>query len=471
MSRKTKTQANIERYVESETKSELEETRRATLEKSKFSRRCADYLFGRGAELYWTLTRLIGLKHWHDGSPATRFARRRKALRRYLATESPLGRAPAGGAPARRLLVDMSQNLDLHPMTGIQRVVWEICKTALKRGGVPVIVHDGALFGYPGDLSKLAEIEVGEGDVLLVPGAWWAYPESLSNVMETVSARGGSNVVLQHDMIPFLHRDLCNHDARKIVDWFDRIVLRCDAVMCATKSVAHEFVDFVASRKLPFKQSLRLGWQAHGCDFPVPDRAAPMSARVRAVCEDDRPFFLSVSTLEPRKGYSVALDAMERLWREGVDLRYVIVGRHGWNANALARRIVSHAEFGRRLFWLKDASDAELRDLYEHARGLIFPSVAEGFGLALIEAAHYGLPIIASDIPVFREIGGDAISYFDVADCEMLCERARECLAAAKTPPSIPFMTWRESTEGLLDIIETGSYQFGELRELIAARG
>jgi alpha-1,2-rhamnosyltransferase len=137
----------------------------------------------------------------------------------------------------------------------------------------------------------------------------------------------------------------------------------------------------------------------------------------------------------------------------------------------LARRIVSHAEFGRRLFWLKDASDAELRDLYEHARALIFPSVAEGFGLALIEAAHYGLPIIASDIPVFREIGGDAISYFDVADSEMLSGRTRECLAAAKTRPSIPFMTWRESTEGLLDIIETSAYQFGELRELIAARG
>ena len=175
MSKKIKTQANIDRYVESETNSELEETRRATLERFKFSRRCGDYLFGKSAELYWTLTRLIGLKHWHDGSPATRFARRGKALRRYLAG-SPSGRAPARAAPARRLLIDMSQNLDRHPVTGIQRVVWEICKTALKRGGVPVIVHDGGLFGYVGDLSKLTEIEVGEEDVLLVPGAWWAYP-------------------------------------------------------------------------------------------------------------------------------------------------------------------------------------------------------------------------------------------------------------------------------------------------------
>jgi alpha-1,2-rhamnosyltransferase len=471
LSKKTKAQANIERYVDAEKKNQLEEARRAMIEKPEFSRRCADYLSAKGAELYWTLTRLVGLGHWHNESPAMRLARRGKALRRYLEAEAPLGRAPDRDAHAPKLLVDVTQNLDGHLVTGIQRVVWEICKTALRRGGIPVIVQDNRLFGYAGNSSKLIEIETGAGDVLLVPAAWWAYPEALGSVMERNSARGGQNIVLQHDMIPFLHRDLCNFDARKIVDWFDRIILRADAVMCATKSVAHEFIDYVASRKLPFNQNLRLGWQPHGCDFPVPSGDAPMSARIRAICRDERPFFLSVSTLEPRKGYSVALDAMERLWREGVDVRYVIVGRHGWNANGLARRIVSHAEFGRRLFWLRDASDAELRDLYEHARGLIFPSVAEGFGLALIEAAHYGLPIIASDIPVFREIGGDAISYFDVADSEMLSERARECLAAPKTPPSIPFMTWRQSTEGLLDIIETGGYQFGELRELIAARG
>lgn len=471
MSEKTKAQANIERYVNAEKKSELEEARRAIVEKPKFSRRCADYLFGKGAELYWTLTRLIGLGHWHDESPATRLARRGKALRRYLEAESASCRAPERDAPPRKLLVDVTQNLDRHLVTGIQRVVWEICKTALKRGGVLVVVHEHSLFGYLGDSSSLTEIEIGEGDVFLVPGAWWAYPESLRNVMDTVSARGGANVILQHDMIPFLHRELCNQDARKIVDWFDRVILRGDAVMCATKSVAHEFIDYVASRKLPFKQNLRLGWQPHGCDFPVPDSDAPMSARIHAICADERPFFLSVSTLEPRKGYSVALDAVERLWREGVNVRYAIIGQHGWNANGIARRIVSHVEFGRRLFWLKDASDAELRDLYEHARGLIFPSIAEGFGLALIEAAHYGLPIIASDIPVFREVGGDAISYFDVADSEMLELRIREALIGPKIAPSIPFLTWRESTEGLLDIIETGAYQFGELRDAIAARG
>ncbi len=466
MSENTRARANIDRYIASEIASEVEETRRLAQAKAGWSRRCADYLSARGAELYWTVTRLLGLGQLHDGLPARRFAKRSQALREFLAAESP--RAPT--APARRLLIDMSQNLDRHSMTGIQRVVWEISRTALRHGGVPVIVYEDRLFGCVGDLSKVAEIEIAEGDVLIVAGAWWAYPEALRNVMTTLSARGGSTVVMQHDLIPFLYRDLCNYDADGIVGWFEKIVLNADAVVCFSNSVAREFIDHVASRQSPFKQNLRLGWQAHGCDFSVPN-SAPISARVKKIRDDATPFFLSVSTLEPRKGYSVGLDAMENLWRAGADLRYVIVGRHGWSANALARRIVSHAEFGRRLFWLKDASDAELADLYRSARALIFPSIAEGFGLALIEAAHHGLPIIASDIPVFREIGGDAIRYFDVADSEMLSERARECLAAPKIAPSIPFLTWRELTESLLAMIETGAYQFGELRDAIAARG
>ena len=471
MLEKTKAQADIDRYIDLEAKREVAEARRLELVKPGYFRRCADFLSARSAEFYWTVTRLLGLAHWHDGSAAGRFGKRSQALREYLAAEAPPLRAPASGARARRLLIDMSQNLDRHPMTGIQRVVWEISRTALRRGGVPVIVYENRLFGCAGDLSNFAEIEIAEGDALLVSGAWWAYPEALQNVMAKVSARGGSNIVLQHDLIPFLHRKLCNCDADGIVDWFDKIVLNSDAVVCVSKSVAQEFIDLVAARKLPFKQNLRLGWQAHGCDFAGAESGAPMSARVGAICRDASPFFLGVSTLEPRKGYSVALDAMERLWREGVDVRYVIVGKQGWSANALARRILSHAEYGRRLFWLRDASDAELRDLYQHARSLIFASVAEGFGLALIEAAHHGLPIIASDIPVFREVGGEAIRYFDVADSEMLSEQARESLSAPKIAPSIPFLTWRESTESLLAMIETGTYQFGELREAIGGRG
>ena len=109
--------------------------------------------------------------------------------------------------------------------------------------------------------------------------------------------------------------------------------------------------------------------------------------RIVQLCAGGPPFFLSVSTLEPKKGYTVALDAMENLWERGVDARYVIVGRYGWNTHGrLEHRIRSHPEFNKRLFWLGQISAADLRHLYKNAHSLIFASVAEGFGLPLIQA-------------------------------------------------------------------------------------
>ena len=67
-----------------------------------------------------------------------------------------------------------------------------------------------------------------------------------------------------------------------------------------------------------------------------------------------------------------------------------------------------------RFSWLPKASDATLRGLYRSATSLIAASRDEGFGLPIVEAAKHGLPIIARDIPVFREVGCDGADYFSV---------------------------------------------------------
>ena len=82
----------------------------------------------------------------------------------------------------------------------------------------------------------------------------------------------------------------------------------------------------------------------------------------------------------------------------------MMFGRPGWRLDRLARRIRKHPQFGQRLIWFETGSDAELDYAYRHASALIFASRCEGFGLLLVLAMHYGLPVIASDIPVFREI-------------------------------------------------------------------
>ncbi len=168
---------------------------------------------------------------------------------------------------------------------------------------------------------------------------------------------------------------------------------------------------------------------------------------------------MSVGTLEPRKAYPVAIEAFERLWAAGRDIRYVIVGRPGWNTRALQRRLREHREFGRRLLWLDDADDADLQLLYAHARGAVNCSVAEGFGLPLVEAALRGVPVIASDIAVFREVGGDGARYFDLLDSASLAAAIDDVLARPRTAPAIETISWRESALELVRLIRDEAYQ------------
>ena len=161
--------------------------------------------------------------------------------------------------------------------------------------------------------------------------------------------------------------------------------------------------------------------------------------------------FLGVGTIEPRKAWSVALDAMERLWRDE-DAHLVLVGRYGWSSHWLQGRIEHHPEFGKRLHWLNDADDTTLSSLYRDATALVYPSVAEGFGLPLIEARHFGTPVIASDIEIFREIAGDAIDYFRLLDPDDLARQMRRALHAPRKSPDFPLLSWEEATRSMLQL-------------------
>jgi alpha-1,2-rhamnosyltransferase len=168
------------------------------------------------------------------------------------------------------------------------------------------------------------------------------------------------------------------------------------------------------------------------------------------------PVYLTVGTIEPRKNHELILDAFDRLWAGRAPARLVIFGRLGWRSDALARRIRDHAELGRRLMWFETGSDTELDYAYRHASALIFASCSEGFGLPLVEAMQYGLPVLASDIPVFREIGTDYPTYFPLeaprsldaalGQIETLAEHGKLAPRAAR-----PWLSWSQSARMLLE--------------------
>jgi len=165
-----------------------------------------------------------------------------------------------------------------------------------------------------------------------------------------------------------------------------------------------------------------------------------------------------VGTLEPRKGHAQVLEAFEQLWMTGVNVNLVIVGKQGWLVENLVERLRAHPELNKRFFWLEGISDEYLEKVYATSTCLIAASYGEGFGLPLIEAAQYNLPIIAQDIPVFREVAGEHAYYFDTKSPDALAQEIRAWLTLYNSdqhPKSnkIPWLTWRESARQLCNVV------------------
>ncbi len=133
------------------------------------------------------------------------------------------------------------------------------------------------------------------------------------------------------------------------------------------------------------------------------------------------PYFLCVCTLEPRKNLERTLRAFERLLEANSNLphRLMIVGAYGWKSQDLQS---TFAKLGDRVCWAGYLSDSELSACYKHAEALVFVSLAEGFGLPLLEAMTYGTPVITSNCSSMPEVAGDAGLYCDPLDIDSIAD-------------------------------------------------
>jgi glycosyltransferase involved in cell wall biosynthesis len=116
--------------------------------------------------------------------------------------------------------------------------------------------------------------------------------------------------------------------------------------------------------------------------------------------------FIILGTIEGRKNHLLLLDVWERLVAAHGEAapRLVIIGRRGWACEAVLARLAAGG-FGSRVVEAGSLGDAEIAERLAGACALLFPSFAEGYGLPLVEALDAGVPVIASDLDVFREIG------------------------------------------------------------------
>ena len=352
------------------------------------------------------------------------------------------------------MLVDVSRLAESDARSGIQRVTRAILMALISDPPPgyriePIrAVDDGYVYArrfacqslvLPEDGLTDDPVETGRDDIFLGLDLSIDFVPSLKPWFLSQRRHGMQIVFVVYDLLPLLRPEFLPSNLQPVfLDWFNTVAEVADGMVCISRAVVDELHAWLAKFKPRRLPSISFGFFHLGADLraSLPSKGLSEDALAIIARFRSRPSFLMVGTLEPRKGYRQALAAMEQLWAAGMDTNLVIIGKQGWNMDDLAKRIQEHPENNKRLFWLPGISDEMLEQVYRSAHALLAASEGEGFGLPLIEAAHYGLPIIARDIPVFREVAGEHAYYFRGEDPEDLADALRTWLSLGDAVPA-----------------------------------
>lgn len=388
----------------------------------------------------------------------------------------------------KQLLLDVSQLASTELHTGIQRVsravVLDLLRNPPKGWAVePIRRTDGGNFLYARtftarflgiDLPSRLDVPVDAwaGDIYLDMDHHPGTPSSQS-VVDVWRRRGVSVFHVVYDLLPIRMPQMFPDISAFFRAWLDRVA-QATGALCISRAVAEDLAEWMRTDGPTRPVPLEIGWFHLGADVgnSVPTRGLPGDSGHVLTQLAQRPTFLMVGTIEPRKGYRQTLAAFEALWARGVDVNLVIVGKPGWGVDDLVARLGQHTEASRRLFWPRDVSDEYLERLYAAANCLIAASEGEGFGLPLIEAAQHGLPILARSLPVFREIAGSHAAYFDGLSADDLAGAIATWLAAWRegrhvSSHDMMWLDWHQCTLQLLRGLGIGKQEIAGVPESI----
>ncbi|KAA6232247.1 glycosyltransferase [Chlorobium phaeovibrioides] len=404
-------------------------------------------------------------------------------LSQIIATNLPLP------SSARRLFLDVTATCSHDLKTGIERVTRAMLLALLDKPPIgyrvePVYLSKtGGKWGYrfarrytlglldciEGALDdELVNPENGDILLMLDLSGDMLVQAATTGLFAGYRYQGVAVYSVVYDLLPVLMPEVFPAGAdRGHAQWL-QTVSTFDGAICISDTVAADFAAWQAAVGLNSggRRLFHLNWFHLGADVgnSVPSHGMPDHADEVMRQLQTRYSFLLVGTIEPRKGYLQTIKAFEQLWRNSIDVNLVIVGREGWttlepehmrrNIPETVDRLKHHPELNKRLFWLEGISDEYLEKVYAASTCLIAASYGEGFGLPLIEAAQHKLPIIARDIPVFREVAGEYAYYFNSTQPEGLAESIQTWISLyenSQHPKSdaMPWLTWKESAAQL----------------------
>lgn len=222
-----------------------------------------------------------------------------------------------------------------------------------------------------------------------------------------VRSSGARAVYYIHDLIPITHPQYCRAGEG------ERHASRIHAALKLARGITTNSAD----------SAVALAEFASAEHLPLPPvLVAPLGLSVRPLRSSEppiaQPYFLMIGTIEGRKNYALVLEALRLLVKRmgPAAPKLVLIGARGWAAEDVFAVLDNDARLRPFIIERGQCGDDELLAWLTHARALLFPSFVEGQGLPVAEALALGTPVIASDLPVFRETAGELPAYLSPHD-------------------------------------------------------
>ncbi len=330
-----------------------------------------------------------------------------------------------------RVYTDVSNLLKVDYISGIQRVVREVVSRMIERdnidlallayseryGHYSILDPDVFMDCFKNNKDRRSELdsgvkihltELGSGDVFFDLDSVWNLPVKRSRAYWLLKDRGVKVVTYVYDIIPVNYPQFCHlNTVFNFLNYIGAVIRHCDHIIVSAEATLRS-VDKLCDKLGVLRLPGSVSWL--GADLKNEESEGTLDARVKDVIGQTR-YVLMVGTIEPRKNHRLILDAFDsRLFGEGYAL--VIAGRIGWDSEETEQRIKEHPLYKKQLYLLEGLDDANIAALYRNAVCVAVPSFEEGFGLPIIEAFQHKTPVLASDIPVFNEVGGRGALYF-----------------------------------------------------------
>ena len=222
-----------------------------------------------------------------------------------------------------------------------------------------------------------------------------------------------------HDAIPWVHPEFMG--SRRAAIWF-RSLYRAAARRGTSIATVSEFSRAAVAGALGIEAArIHVIGNALAPWFAEISLGAPPP---RPACAPDGEYVLAVARADPRRGLGTLLDAWERIRDVRPGLHLVLTGKVGWKVTPLIERAARTPG----VILTGEVPDGDLAGLYEHASVFVTASVYEGFGLPVLEAMTFGVPVAASDIPPHLELAAGVAEFFTAGSPKALADAVRGLL-------------------------------------------